>query len=105
MRRFVSLWPVTLGLVLCAGCAVDSRQEETSRLVRDCVTKVEPLTTQANRLYWEATTTGRTEKFDEFKEVQLQIRRIQSDPNDFARIKACRESGRIRDARLARQVD
>jgi len=105
MRSFVSLWPVTLGLALCAGCTVDSRQEATSRLVRDCVAKVEPLTTQANRLYWEATTTGRAEKFDEFEKAQLQIRRLQSDPNDFARIQACRESGRIRDARLARQVD
>lgn len=105
MKRLMSLWSVMLGLVLSAGCAVDRRQEETSRLVRDCVSKVEPLTTQANRLYWEATTTGRAGKFDEFKEVQLQIRRIQSDSNDFARIKACRESGRIRDARLARQVD
>jgi peptidyl-dipeptidase A len=105
MRRLVSLGPVTLWLVLCPGCAVDSRQEEPARLVRDCVAKVEPTTTQANRLYWEATTTGKAERFEELKQIQLRIRRIQSDPNDFARIKACRESGLIRDARLARQVD
>ncbi|MEN6577616.1 MAG: M2 family metallopeptidase [Phycisphaerales bacterium] len=105
MRRLLSLWPVMLWLVSCPGCVVNSRQEEAARLVRDCVAKVEPLTTQANRLYWEATTTGKTEKFEELQQVQLCIRRIQSDPDDFVRIKACRESGRIRDARLTRQVD
>jgi len=95
----------TLLLVSCLGCAVDSRQEEAARLVRDYVARVEPLTTQANRLYWGATTTGKPEKFEQLKQLQLQIRQIQSDRNEFARIKACRGSGRIRDPRLARQID
>ncbi|MEN6427467.1 MAG: M2 family metallopeptidase [Phycisphaerales bacterium] len=105
MRRLLSLWPVMLWLVSGPGCAVHSRQDEVARLVRDCVAKVEPLTTQANRLYWEATTTGKAEKFEELQQVQLCIRRIQSDPDDFVRIRGYRESGHIRDARLARQVD
>ncbi len=103
MRRF--LWIASVLLVSCLGCAVDSRQDDAARLVQGYSAQVEPLTTQANRLYWEATTTGRPQKFEELKQVQLRIRRIQSDPNDFARIRAYRESGRIREPRLARQVD
>jgi peptidyl-dipeptidase A len=105
MRRFLSLWIAAFLLTSCVGCALDSRQDEAARLVRDCAAKVEPLTTQANRVYWEATTTGKPEKFAEFGRLQVRIRQAQSDPTDFARIKAIRDAGHIRDARLTRQVD
>ncbi|HSW00616.1 MAG TPA: M2 family metallopeptidase [Sedimentisphaerales bacterium] len=84
---------------------MDSRQDEVARIVRNHVAKVEPLTTQANLIYWQAATTGKPEKFEELKQRQLQARQAHSDPNDFVRIQACREPGCIRDPRLIRQVD
>jgi len=105
MRRFLSQGLVVMSLVLCTGCATDSRQDKVVRLVQDYVTQVEPLTTRAHSIYWEATTTGKPEKFEELKQVQLLARQIHNDPNDFSRIEACRESGCLRDPRLARQVD
>ena len=60
---------------------------------------------RANLVYWEAATAGRTEKFAESAQLQLQIRGIYSDPNDFARVKAFRKFGGIRDGRLVRQLD
>ena len=104
MRKRLFPWSVTLWLVLCAGCAVDSRRDEGARIVREHVAKVEPVARRANLTYWEAATTGKAEKFEEYAQLQLQIRRIYSDPNDFARVKALRKSG-IRDPRLARQLD
>ncbi len=105
MRSYLPLWAVTLWVVGCMGCAANTRQDDAPRLVRDCVTEVETLATKANTVYWEATTTGKPEKFDEFAQLQMQIRRVQSDPNDFARLKAIRDAGHLRDARLARQAD
>jgi peptidyl-dipeptidase A len=105
MRRLLPLWVAVFSLSLHAGCAVDSRQDEAARIVRDYVARVEPLTTEANRIYWEAATTGKPEKFEELKQVQLRARQIHNDANDFARIKTCRAAGCIRDPRLARQVD
>ncbi len=96
---------VTLAFVLYSGCAVPDGQDDPGRFVRAHVAKVEPLSAQANLVYWEAATTGKPEKFEELKTLQLEIRRIYSDPGDFARIKAFRDSGNIREPRLARQLD
>ncbi len=105
MRRSLFLWLGASLSVLCAGCAVDTRQGEAARVVRAHVARVEPLTTEANRVYWEAATTGKPEKFEELTRLQVQARRTYSDLNDFAQIKTFHESGGIRDPRLARQVD
>ena len=104
MRRLLSLWPAMLCLVLCLGCATDSRRDEVARVIRDHVAKIEPLSKRANLVYWEAATTGKAQKFEEHAELQLQIRRTYSKPSDFARVKALRKCG-VRDERLARQLD
>ncbi len=105
MRKRSALWFAAFVPTLSLGCASNSWQEGCTRFIRAHVAEVEPLSARANLVYWEAATTGKAEKFEELKQLQLQIRRIYSDPNDFARIKAFKEAGHIRDARLARQVD
>ncbi len=105
MRELLSAWLATGLLVLGLGCAAQPRTEQVSQFVQTCVAKVEPLGARANLVYWEAATTGKPEKFEELKQLQLQLRRIYSDPNDFARIKTFKASGHIRDPRLARQLD
>jgi len=88
--------------VLC-GCKTGSPDRQCARFIQGHVSQVEPLATRANRVYWDAATTGKAEKFEEFEELQLQIRRLYSNPDDFARLEALRES----DAgpRVARQLD
>jgi peptidyl-dipeptidase A len=91
--------------VLGAGCAGPRSEEQFSRFIETHVARVEPLSARANLVYWEAATTGKPEKFEELKQLQLRMRRIYSDPNDFARLRAFRKSGGIREPRLARQLD
>ncbi|OHB66139.1 MAG: hypothetical protein A2Y77_15295 [Planctomycetes bacterium RBG_13_62_9] len=86
------------------GCASRVTRQDCARFVQSRVGAVEPVAARANLAYWEAATTGKPEKFEEVAQLQLQIRRMYSDANDFARVKAFRKS-RIGDARLARQVD
>jgi peptidyl-dipeptidase A len=69
------------------------------------VAQVAPLWTQANLTYWEATTTGKKEAWDRYEALQLRIRQLYSNREDFARIKAFREAGPIADPRLARQLE
>jgi len=105
MGRQLTLWLAAFLVTFSVGCASPSRQEECSRFVQARVARVEPAMARANLAYWEAATTGKAEKFEESAQLQLQIRRMQSDPNDFARIQAFRKSGSIRDPRLPRQLD
>ncbi len=105
MTRLLPLGVAALLFVSCLGCAVNPQQKEAAQVVQVHVEKVEPLTTQANRVYWEATTTGRPEKFEELRQLQLQARQVFSNLNDFDRIKGLRESKKVRDPRLAREIE
>ncbi len=102
------LWPLGVAAfvsVSSLGCAGSPQQREAARVVQAHVAKVEPLTTQVNRVYWEATTTGKPEKFQELEQLQVQAKQVFTNLDDFNQIKALRESGRIRDPRLARQIE
>jgi len=54
--------------------------------------------------WWDAATTGAPEAYDRSSEVTLQIRKIYSDPTEFAYLKELKESGQIEDPLLARQL-
>ena len=69
------------------------------------VDQVKPLNKQAALVYWDAAVTGEAEKYDRYSELELQIRKIYSDPNDYARLKALRDSGAVKDPLLKRQLD
>ena len=51
------------------------------------VEKIKPLDKQANLAWWDAAVTGDPKAYDRSSEMQLQIRRVYSDPKDFAFLK------------------
>lgn len=92
--------------VLWSGCRSSSQdQAGLQSFIERHVSLVDPLNRQANLAFWSATTTGRQEYYDRMERLQLAIRRIYSDPNEFAYIKGLRDSGRIRDPKLKRQLE
>jgi peptidyl-dipeptidase A len=105
MRKTGHEWLIILAMILSAGCATQHNREQAERFVKTRVAQIEPLAARTNLVYWEAATTGKPEKFEEHRQLQLQMRRLYSDPNDFARVKAFRQPGRRYDLRLARQLD
>lgn len=82
-----------------------TKEQQLARFIDLHVSKVEPLFAQANYAYWDASTTGKSEDYDKYKKLQLDIRRLYSNPHEFAFLKKLRESDRISNARLARQLD
>jgi len=98
---FCPLFSVLCSLTIAEG----SDQSELKAIIAAHVEKVEPLSTKANLVFWEAATTGKSEKFKELEQLQLQIRKIYSDPNDFKRLKLLKERGQIKDPQLVRQLE
>jgi len=88
-----------------AGCGTSSNQNRLEAFIQGHVDKVAPLSTKANLAYWDAATTGKQEKFREREKLELEIRKIYSDSNDFELLKSFKECGQIKDQRLARQLD
>jgi len=87
------------------GCAHNSQERQLQEFITAHVAEVEPLSDRANITYWKASTTGKPEYYDKLRDLQTRIRCIQSDPNRYAFLKEIRDSGSIKDARLARQLD
>lgn len=87
------------------GCAHNAQERQLQEFITAHVAKVEPLSDKINLAYWDASTTGKPEYYEKLGELQIRIRKIHSDPQEYAFLKAAKESGEIKDARLARQLD
>ncbi len=97
-----------IGLVLAGGAsrgyAENAKETQLQEFITAHVAKVQPLDKQANLAWWDAYTTGDPKAYDRNSELTLQIRRIYSDPKEFAFLKELKQSGQIKDPLLARQL-
>jgi peptidyl-dipeptidase A len=87
-----------------AGCK-NAREVELEKIIKETQAKVEPLRIQANLASWNGDLSGKPEDFAKSTEAQLALKTVYSDKATFAKIKAIRESGMIRDKSLARQCE
>ena len=87
------------------GCSQNTAENRLQQFIATHVDQVEPLSTQANLIYWNASTTGHHEDYEQLRQLQIEIRRIYSNPKEYALIKDIRSSGQIEDERLKRQLD
>jgi len=104
MRHSYVTYALLAAGVVLAGCARNAKEKDLQTFVTSHVEKVKPLNEQAALAWWEAATTGQAEAYDRSSELTLQIRKIYSDPAEFAQLKEAQGSGQIRDALLARQL-
>ncbi len=81
------------------------KEKQAKRFLKSHIAKVEPLTIQSNLAYWDASTTGKLEDYERFNKSQLEVIRVYSNPKEFAFLKDIKESGQVRNVRLARQLD
>jgi len=103
-KRMIVIITFTMPVILF-GCAYNAQEKQLDKFITAHVKKVEPLTTQANLVYWDASTTGKSEYYDRLSRLQLKISRIYNNPKEYGFIKGIKESGQVRDARLVRQLD
>jgi len=99
---------VMIGLLVAGavgrGPGENAKESELKEFIARHVETIKPLEKQANLAWWEAAVTGDPKAYDRSSELTLQIRRIYSDPREFAFLKEARQSKRIKDPLLARQL-
>jgi peptidyl-dipeptidase A len=105
MKRIPIITILLVMLLVLSGCGTITKEQQLARFINSHVSKIEPLNTRANYAYWDASTTGKAEDYDRYKKLQLEIRQIYSNRREYAFLKTLKESGEIKDARLARQLD
>lgn len=87
------------------GCSQNAAKNRLQQHITAHVAKVEPLTTQANLTYWRASTTSNQRDYDKLRQLQIEIRQIYGNPQEYEFIKDIRGSGQVEDPRLRRQLD
>lgn len=95
---------LTAGIFLF-GCAPRARQNELEGFIKAHAEKIKPLQKERNLASWDAAITGKSEDYERASSLTLKIRRIYSNPREFAFLKEVRKSGKISNAILARQSD
>jgi len=87
------------------GCGEKKGEQQFEQFLSDHVAKIKPLFKEANLASWQAANSGKEEDYNKFAELQIKIRQIYSNKKDFSFLEKVKESGRITDSLLARQLD
>ena len=75
------------------------------KFIKEFVDRHRPLEKANNIAWWEASTTGRDEDFQQKQEAQNRLDAMLADPVQFQRLNTIRESGRIKDKLIKRQIE
>jgi len=81
------------------------KEKQLERFIAAHVKKIEPMEKAANLAYWDAATSGKPEDYNRVGKLTLEIRQVYSNPQEFAFLKETKESGEVKDAMLARQLE
>lgn len=106
MKSTSTLLPALITIVVLSGCGASV---QTKPLPQEFITahvkKVKPMMIDAALANWKAANTGAPKDYDRFSKLQLKVRRIYSNPREFALVKEMKQSGQITKHITTRQID
>ena len=96
----------SLAALLIIGCTSGSKKMETElqTFIDSLELKVKPVEAGAALAYFNATTTGNPEEYDNYSKLNIALSKIYADKKAFAQLKGFKESGEIKDTLLNRQM-
>jgi peptidyl-dipeptidase A len=81
------------------------KEEQLENFIKAHVEKIAPMEKAVNLAYWDAANSGKPEDYNTVSKLTLEIRQVYSNPQEFAFLKETKESGQIKNAMLARQLE
>ena len=115
MRVLLTAVTLLSVIVFVFGCAQGAKrfgpeltaegEKDLEKFIAAHVEKVRHKMKQANIAAWDAAVSGKPDDYNRVSELTLAVRQVYSNPREFAFLKRTKESGRIKDAELARQLE
>ncbi|KPL13042.1 hypothetical protein AMJ85_00530 [candidate division BRC1 bacterium SM23_51] len=105
MRTLTTPIVMLATLFIFYGYASSTKEEQLEQFITAHVEKVKPLSREARLAHWEASNSGKSEDYDRVKKLRFEIRKIYSNPEEFALLKELKESGEVKDPKLRRQLE
>jgi len=87
------------------GCGYNAEEQQAADFIKSHIEVVKPLLIESNIAYWEAANSGKAEDYDKVSALELEVRQIYSNHEEYALVKRLKESGKVKDRLLARQVE
>ena len=103
--KMLSMAIMMMVSAVIAGCATNVKEEQLEDFITTHLEKIKPMMKEANLASWQASNTGKAEDYDRVSELTLKLRQVYSNTDEFALLKQVRESGQIKHALLARQLE
>ncbi|HWL94350.1 MAG TPA: M2 family metallopeptidase [Phycisphaerae bacterium] len=105
MIRQIAAIALTIPISL-TGCARQNELEkEFAQMHEAYLAEYRPVAVEAERAWWNAATTGSDEAFAKKESYDKQIVELHGNKDRYARLKALKDSGRVDDPMLARELD
>ncbi|MEJ2634313.1 MAG: M2 family metallopeptidase [Calditrichia bacterium] len=104
----ISLFFVISTFAFQMSCGKSGGQDMTSDFkdfVSNYEKKVVPLSKELNLAYFEATTSGKEELYQKYADLQVELSKINSNREDFAKLKKFKASNSIIDLQLKRELE
>lgn len=98
---------ISLVVTLMAGCNLQNTkmEQELQVFIDSLEAQVKPVEAAAALANFNAAVTGKDEEYEKASELSIKLSKIYADKKAFARLKAIRESGKVKDSLLARQMN
>jgi peptidyl-dipeptidase A len=103
MKPLILLFPILIACVMMA-CSIRTDENDLRTFIENHVKIYEPKFKAMNLTDWNANATGDSVYYRQKAALELEIRKIYSNKEEFAQLKKWRDAGNIKDPLLARQL-
>jgi peptidyl-dipeptidase A len=108
MKNYV-VFSLLIAVTLFYQCSSEKKEVDMNAkadsLINEFVNKIKPLSKEMNLAYWNASITGKDEDYQKSLEAELAYNKVLSDKEFFNRVKEIRESKKITDTLILRQIE
>ena len=94
-----------IAAAVLAGCGVNSQERQMQEFIRAHVAQVRPVQIEAETAAWDAACSGKADDYRRAADLRLKVNTIYANRREFGFLKQMIESGQVKDAILARQLD
>ncbi|MFC1737854.1 M2 family metallopeptidase [Planctomycetota bacterium] len=87
------------------GSEPNDKAQQLEEFIKAHLEKIKPLSKETALAYWKAANTGEDEDYDRVSKLEYELRQIYTNSEEFAFLKNIKDSGKVKDAKLVRQLD
>jgi peptidyl-dipeptidase A len=104
MKKLQVLGFMLLIAIILFGCSSNEKEKQLQDFITTHVDKIKPMEKAVKLANWNASISGKSEDYKKAGELELKLRQVYSNAQEFAALKEIKESGQVKDSLLVRQL-